>query len=131
MYHGLEHGSGTGKVFYGEGTVEFETWYAEATLEFLESGFELLEERFNRLEQEEQTDKEKESLRWLRGYLENHRERLCYRERLAEGRAIGSGPVEDACKKLFGKRLKQTWAKWLVPRLNRMATICDRRYCDQ
>ena len=30
-----------------------------------------------------------------------------YRERLAEGRAIGSGQVERACKSMIGARLKQ------------------------
>jgi len=83
------------------------------------------------LEQEERTDKEKESLRLLRGYLENNRDRLCYAVRLAEGRVIGSGQVEGACKNLVGKRLKQTWAEWNWDRLNRMATICAIRYSEQ
>ena len=100
--------SGTGKVLYGEGTKRYKQWQEETTLEFLESGFEEIEKRLNRLEWEERTDKEKESLRLLRGYLENNRERLGDRERLAEGRAIGSGQIEGACKNLIGKRLKQT-----------------------
>ena len=131
VYHGLEHVSDTGKVLYGEETEEYKRWQAVTTLEFLESGFELIEERLNRLEREERTDKEKESLRRLRGYLENNRERLGYRERLAEGRAIGSGQVEGACKNLIGKRLKQTWAKWKVDRLDQMATLCALRYSNQ
>ena len=98
VYHGLEHVSDTGKILYGEETEEYKQWQADTTLEFLEAGFELIEERLNRLEQEKRTDKEKESLRRLRGYLENNRERLGYRERLAQGRAIGSGQVEGACK---------------------------------
>ena len=132
VYHGLEHVSDTGKVLYGEATKEYKQWQEETTLEFLASGFEEMEKRLDRLEQEkgERTDKEKESLRQLRGYLENNRERLCYRERLAEGRAIGSGQVEGACKNLIGKRLKQTWARWLVPRLNRMAILCAIRYSN-
>ena len=56
---------------------------------------------------------------------------LCYRERLAEGRAIGSGQVEGACKNLIGKRLKQTWAEWKVENLNHMANICAIRYGEQ
>ena len=131
VYHGLEHVSGTGKVVYGEGTEAYKKWQAETTMEFLGSGFDEIEKRLDRLEKAERTDKEKESLRLLRGYLENNRERLCYRERLAEGRAIGSGQVEGACKNLIGKRLKQTWAKWLVPKLNRMAMLCAIRYCNQ
>ncbi|MDR0328804.1 MAG: hypothetical protein LBI05_10960 [Planctomycetaceae bacterium] len=73
----------------------------------------------------------KESLRLLLGYLNSHRERLGYRERLMEGRSIGSGQVEGACKNLIGKRLKQTWAKWKVERQNRMTTICAIRYSNQ
>jgi len=130
VYHGLEHVSGTGKVLYGEETKEYQQWQEATTLEFLESGFEEMEKRLNRLEKEVRTDKEKESLRLLRGYLENNRGRLCYRERLAEGRAIGSGQVEGACKNLIGARLKQTWAKWKLERVNRMAILCSLRYCD-
>jgi hypothetical protein len=84
----------------------------------LKSGFELIEQRLKRLGREKRPDKEKESLRLLRGYLENNRERLGYAARLLEGRAIGNGQVEGACKNLIGKRLKQTWAKWKPERLN-------------
>ncbi|MCL2711614.1 MAG: hypothetical protein FWE95_12115 [Planctomycetaceae bacterium] len=70
-------------------------------------------------------------MRLLRGYLESHRERLGYRERLAEGQAIGSGQVEGACKHLIGKRLKQTWAKWKVDRLDQMAILCSLKYSKQ
>ena len=131
VYHGLEHVSATGKVLYGEGTEEYERWREETTLEFVESGFTEIEKRLNLLEKEERTDKEKESLRQLRGYLENNRERLCYRERLSEGRAIGSGQIEGACKHLIGKRLKQTWAKWKVERVDKMAILCALRYSNQ
>jgi hypothetical protein len=131
VYHGLEHVSDTGKVLYGEETAAYKEWQEATTMEFLESGFELIEKRLEGLECTKLSDKQKESVRLLRGYLDSHRLRLSYRERLAEGRAIGSGQVEGACKHLIGARLKQTWAKWLLPRLNRMATLCSIRYCDQ
>ena len=60
---------------YGEGTEAYKKWQEETTMEFLESGFDEIEKRLDRLEKEERTDKEKESLRLLRGYLENNRER--------------------------------------------------------
>ena len=131
VYHGLEHVSNTGKVLYGEGTEAYKQWQSETTREFVKSGFEEIEKRLNLLEGEKRTEKEKEALRLLRGYLENNRGRLNYRERLAEGRAIGSGQVEEACKHLIGKRLKQTWAKWKVERLNQMAILCALRYSKQ
>jgi hypothetical protein len=133
IYHALEHLSTTGKVLYGEGTEKYKEWQEAAKKDLLEGGFELIEKRLALLEAEK--DKwnllQKESLRLLRGYLENNRERLKYRERLSEGRAIGSGQVEGACKNLIGVRLKQTWAEWKVENLNRTAIICAIRYGEQ
>ena len=131
IYHALEHLSDTGKALYGEGTKKYEEWHESAKKDLLEGGFELIERRLTRLESEEWNLSQRESLRLLRGYLENNRERLRYRERLLEGRSIGSGQVEGACKNLIGKRLKQTWAEWRVGNLNRMATICAIRYGEQ
>jgi hypothetical protein len=129
IYHAFEHLSDTSKVLYGKGTDAQMQWYEEAKLELLAGGFEGVEPRLHRAEKEKEWDLEqKEDLRLLRGYLENNRERLCYRQRLAEGRVIGSGQVEGACKNMIGKRLKQTNAQWLVPRLNRMTVICSVRY---
>jgi hypothetical protein len=64
-------------------------------------------------------------------YLEPHSENTPYRQRLAEGRSIGSGLVEGACKTAIGKRLKQTGARWRVRRLERMAALCCLAYGDQ
>jgi len=121
IFHALEHLSGTGKVLYKEGTKEYEQWKEATKWELLESGFEKIENRLNELasvfqDKDEDEDK-REAVRKLRGYLETHKNRLGYRERLAEGRAIGSGQVEGACKSMIGKRLKQTGACWDVERL--------------
>lgn len=58
-------------------------------------------------------------------------EELNYAERLQEGRSIGSGQVEGACKNLIGRRLKQAAARWRVRRLNRMARLCSIMYSQQ
>ena len=67
----------------------------------------------------------------LIGYLGPHGDHTPYRERLAEGRSIGSGMVEGACKTAIGLRLKQTGARWRVKRLERMAALCCLHYGDQ
>jgi hypothetical protein len=67
----------------------------------------------------------------LTGYLNPHVDNTPYRERLAEGRSIGSGMVEGACKTAIGRRLKQTGARWRVRRLERMAALCCLHYGDQ
>ena len=131
VYHGLENISTAGKVLYGEGTEDYKKWKDETTLELLWNGYELIEKRLDELGGEKLKPKEKESIRRLRGYLEGNRERLCYCERLGEGRAIGSGQVEGACKSMIGRRLKQTGARWRVRRLNRMTSLCAVRYSSQ
>ena len=100
-------------------------------LEQARAYYTLIEQRLDRLDQEERTPEERESIRLLRGYLSGHRDRLGYAKRLAEGRSIGSGQVEGACKNMIGRRLKQTGAKWRVLRVNRMATLCAVLYGDQ
>ena len=130
VYHALGHLSDTGKVLYKEGTEEYKQWQEATKWELLESGFEKIEKRLDTLETEVQDKDERESLRKLRGYLEKHKTRLCYRERLAQGRAIGSGQVEGACKSMIGRRLKQTGARWNVDRLNEMAVLCSVHYSD-
>ena len=67
----------------------------------------------------------------LAGYLCPHAERLHYQQRLAEGRSIGSGLIEGACKNLIGRRLNQTGARWLIPNANCMATLGSLVYADQ
>jgi hypothetical protein len=67
----------------------------------------------------------------LIGYLGPHVGHTPYGQRLAEGRSIGSGMVEGACKTAIGRRLKQTGARWRVRRLERMAALCCLHYGDQ
>jgi len=54
--------------------------------------------------------------------------RLNYPQRLAAGRAIGSGQVEGTCKHMIGRRLKHTGARWQVSRVNRMTSVCAMLY---
>ena len=71
--------------------------------------------------------------RWaaLRAYFEPHADHTGYAARLAEGRSIGSGLVEGACKQVIGRRLKQTGARWRVRRVERMAALCAVQASDQ
>jgi hypothetical protein len=76
-------------------------------------------------------EKQQESVDLLREYLKNNSGRLNYAERLLEGRVIGSGLIEGACKNLVGRRLKQTGACWRLPQANRIATIAGILYSNQ
>ena len=74
--------------------------------------------------------RERQALDALAGYFEHQRNHLHYARQLADGRPIGSGLVEGACKHLVGRRLKQTGARWLVPNANRMAVLASLLYSN-
>lgn len=74
--------------------------------------------------------KKRASLDSLSAYVANHSHHMHYAARLAEGRSIGSGQIEGACKNLLARRLKQTGARWKVRRVNRMAGLCTIMYSD-
>jgi hypothetical protein len=119
--HASEHLHDAAVALHGAGPAA-EAWYGERRRTLLESGASGL---LTALEAESGDVSE------LVGYLEPHRDHTPYRERLAEGRSIGSGMVEGACKTAIGKRLKQTGARWKVRRLERMAALCCLHYGDQ
>jgi len=106
----------------GESAVRAE-WFEQMRLVLISEGFAGVERELERLK-EGLDKKQLDAVDSLLEYLRNNAERLNYRERLAAGRAIGSGLIEGACKNLVGKRMKQTGACWRLPRANRIATLC-------
>jgi hypothetical protein len=66
----------------------------------------------------------------LLNYFAKHTERLNYRERLASGRAIGSGAVEGQAKTL-GLRLKARGARWRKKNVRPMASLVCVRHSVQ
>ncbi len=130
IYHALEHLCTTGKILYGQESKKYDEWKEETKLELLWYGYEGVEHRLKE-ELSHSRDKEGEkSVRLLIKYLESYREHLCYAKRLAEGRVIGSGQIEGACKNLIGHRLKQTGARWKLGNLNKMASLCAVLYSN-
>ena len=66
----------------------------------------------------------------LIGYFSKHTKRLNYAERLASGRAIGSGAVEGQAKTL-GLRLKARGARWNKANVQPMASLVCVRHSPQ
>ena len=131
IYHALEYVAACGKKLYGEG-LDFTEWLDRMRLVLLSEGFAGMDRELSSLlESGELSPGQCGAVKSLHKYLDNNRERLHYCERLAAGRAIGSGQVEGACKNLVGRRLKQTGACWRVERANRLAVICALLYSNQ
>jgi len=120
FYHASEHVH-TAAVSRGGDAGAVEVWYRARRRTLLESGAAGL------LEGSGGPD---EVTPALAEYLGPHVDHTPYRRRLAEGRSIGSGMVEGACKTAIGRRLKQTGARWRVRRLERMAALCCLIYSD-
>ena len=130
IYHALEHVEQTAKILCGEGTPAAACWSASARGKLLSGGWPAISQHLAQACKTFHKPAKRTSLRSLQGYLAKHSTRLGYAQRLAEGRAIGSGQVEGACKHVIGRRLKQTGARWRVRRVNRMASLCCLAYSD-
>ena len=119
--HAGEHVHAAAVALHGAGAAA-EAWYEARRRTLLESGASgLLAELAS----------EPGDVSELVAYLGPHGDHTPYRRRLAEGRSIGSGMVEGACKTAIGRRLKQTGARWKVRRLERMAALCCLHYGSQ
>jgi len=131
VYHALEHVAATGKALYGDGTAQTRAWTDRAREALLARGWPGIQSLILETRPNAARAAQRNSLAELEGYLRAHRSHLNYAERMAEGRSIGSGQVEGACKHFIGRRLKQTGARWRVERADRMAGLCALLYNDQ
>lgn len=129
VYHVSEHIHACGKAVFGEGARARE-WSGRRLMELLETGGPKFIERIDCLIQEQTCIDKREPLRRLRNYLNENRDRMWYRQRLAAGLAIGSGLIEGGCKNVLGARLKLNSARWRIGRAERMAHLRCLQYSD-
>jgi hypothetical protein len=133
IYHACEHVSAAANGVFGEGTAAAKTAYERGRTLLLEKGWmgictwvsELLavEDAAQRERRRKVTDR-------LIKYFSKHVGRLNYAERLASGRAIGSGTVEGQAKSL-GLRLKRRGARWNNANVRPMASLVCVRHTSQ
>jgi hypothetical protein len=71
-----------------------------------------------------------QALSSLRVYLEGNKDRMWYAARLKEGKPIGSGAIEGACKKI-GTRLKLNSARWRPRRAERFGALLCLEHAGQ
>ncbi|MGL4555197.1 MAG: hypothetical protein ACRC33_28860 [Gemmataceae bacterium] len=130
IYHACEHLAGVSRAAFGEGTAGSASWLDAARGRLLGDGWQGWCEVAGALLASDGRDSVREACESATGYLSNHTEHLGYFKRLTRGQSIGSGMVEGACKQVIGRRLKQTGARWVAGRLNRMAELCCACYSD-
>lgn len=130
IYHAIEHLSGTAKRLYGEGSSQAADWTDQGRAALLTKGWSGLCEHLGPAMEAKTSPTDRQPLEELLGYFSKQINHLDYPSRLQSGESIGSGMVEGAAKTAIGKRLKQTGARWVVQRANRMATLCCTLYSD-
>jgi hypothetical protein len=131
IFHALEHVGQTATSLFGEGMEATKQWRDAARDALLTQGWNGIEQHIAQARPIAVRAPQRRALDELTGYLRPQSRRLNYPQRLAEGRPIGSGLIEGACKNYVGRRIKQTGARWLISNANRMATLTALVYADQ
>ena len=131
IFHACEHLGTAAKTLFGEGSDAGQTWSDAGRRALLGDGWYGLNEHVGKTLLAPVTDAGRTALDDMLSYFAKHTERLNYCLRLKQGKAIGSGQIEGACKQMIGRRMKQTGARWNLANANRMAELCSLGYSDQ
>ena len=137
IYHAHERLSGCAQAIHGEGTAAAKAAFERGRHLLLHDGWhgvcawvgELLPPP-ETVEATAEVERRRPATDRLIGYFAKHANRLDYRERLASGRAIGSGAVEGQAKTL-GLRLKARGARWKLANVRPMASLVCVRHSSQ
>ena len=121
----------TSRAVLGADTDAASTWLDKGRIILIRDGWPGISAFLDETHKPLRSKAKRKSLTSLKSYLASHMHPLNYADRLAAGKSIGSGQVEGACKNMIGRRLKQTGARWAVPRVNRMVGLCANLYSKQ
>jgi hypothetical protein len=131
IFHALQHVDDLGKVLHSAPTSQ-QAWLDQARAVLLSEGWAGIETLVSdQPDAAERTPAVQAAVAALLDYLAPHQHHLHYAARLAQGRSIGSGQIEGACKNLIGRRLKANASRWRIQRVNRMAGLCSLLYSHQ
>lgn len=111
FYHAAEHLGDLGRALYPGDESARKGWFDPWCHRLKHEGGEVVLEALRHLPADG-----REGVRRVHGevvgYFENQVHRMDYPTYLAKGWAIGSGPIESACKTVIGKRMKGGGMRW-------------------
>lgn len=111
FYHAAEHLGELGRAMYpGDDSIR-EEWLEEWCHRLKHEGGEVVLEALRTLPPDSRKAVSKVHGEVV-GYFENHVHRMDYPTYQIKGWAIGSGPIESACKTVIGKRMKGGGMRW-------------------
>jgi hypothetical protein len=111
FYHVAEHLGDLGRALFPGDEATREDWIEDWSHRLKHEGGQVVLEAVRSLSLDG-----REAVRKVHGevlgYFENHVHRMDYPTYRAKGWAIGSGPIESACKTVIGKRMKNGGMRW-------------------
>lgn len=122
IYHVSQHIHDCAKAILGEGEAARQ-WAQTRRMELLEQGGPSFIQSLREKRANEASPAAQEALRKLENYLADNDDSLWYRQRLKEGRPIGSGLIEGGCKTIVAQRLKRNNARWRPRRAENIAAL--------
>ncbi len=111
FYHVTEHLGDLARALYPDDESTREEWLAQWCHRLKHEGGEMVLKELRALPQDRRKTVQKVHGEVV-GYFENHVHRMDYPTYRANSWAIGSGPVESACKTVIGKRMKGGGMRW-------------------
>jgi hypothetical protein len=130
VFHVSEHLHGCAGKMFGVGSPGAKLWATTRTDQLIEMEGPRFIEKLRQERAAAAAAEHRKALSALIGYLSENRDSLWYRTRLAEGKPIGTGLVEGACKNTIGARLKMNNPRWRIRRAERMAALRCLQYSD-
>ena len=112
FYHAAEHLSDLAKVWQGTAEQAAEALGQQWCHQLKHAGGQAVLAMLRRLDLHGQSATARECHQATLRYVENHVHRMDYPYYRAQGWQIGSGPVESACKRVVGQRLKGAGMRW-------------------
>ena len=123
VYHVSQHLHQCGRELLGEGR-EARAWAQDRLRTALEeNGPALIRRIESQATAQADGSARRKSLNGLLTFLRPNRDRMWYRDRLAQGQPIGSGMIEGGCKNTIGVRLKLNTARWRIRRAERIGML--------
>jgi hypothetical protein len=123
VFHVSQHIHDCGKLLFGEQSTHTRPWSQAQLQNLIEHGPVQYLRSLKRLRALHGEAQKIKAIRALVGYLEPNVDSLWYRQRLAEGRPIGTGLIEGGCKTIVSNRLKLNSARWTPKHAEQMAAL--------
>lgn len=112
IWHAKEHLVELGKALFGEESAAGKEWLDARCHQLKHEGGAAVRATLEALDVSQRSEAVREAHRRETNYFRNHEHKMNYPHYLSQGWAIGSGPVESACKTVVNNRLNGSGMRW-------------------